>query len=210
MFQTVMSFTFRFLFLSGVVALTFSSCDNPADDITDARVEDPAIVPIVSGGTTYSFTDNSSINFVGYKVTGKHDGGFKDFEGSFTLKDGEPQAGNFTIDMSSTWSDAEKLTTKLKSDEFFDVEQFPKSEFVVTEFAKKSDESYDVSGNLTLHGVTKNITFPTVVKISDGLVKVDAQFDIKRFDFEIVYPGKTDDLIRDEVSIKFSLEAKSN
>jgi len=68
--------------------------------------------------------------------------------------------------------------------------------------------SYNVTGNLDLHGVTKSITFPAAVSKEGDLVKINAEFDINRFDFDIQFPGKTDDLIRPEVVLNFALEAK--
>lgn len=196
--------------LSCSALLTLSSCKNPADETVDAEVSEAGQAAISKGGATYTFTDASTIGFTGTKVTGSHSGEFKKFSGSFTVLDGEPQSGNFTIDMDSTTSDSEKLTTHLKNAEFFNVPKFPTTEFVVTEFVKKGEKSYTLSGNLTLHGVTKNITFPTTVEVGDSLIKVNAEFDIKRQEFGISYPGKKDDLIRDEVIIKLALEAKPN
>ena len=194
--------------LIGTSLLALTSCKNPADETTDAKIGEAEPEATASGGTTYTFTENSSIGFVGSKITDQHEGGFKTFEGSFIVKEGEPQGGKFTIDMNSTWSDNEKLTTHLKAADFFDVESFPSSEFVVTSFSMKGENAYDISGNLTLHGVTKNITFPTTVNTSDESIKVSSEFDIKRSDFGISYPGKKDDLIREEVILKLDLEAK--
>lgn len=203
-----MKMTSPFLLLPAATLLVLTSCKNPADKTVDAKVGEAAEVSTVEGGSVYEFTDNSSITFVGSKVTGSHEGGFKSFDGNFVVKEGEPVAGEFTIDMNSTWSDSDKLTEHLKNEDFFDVPTFPESNFEVTNFEKKSDDSYEVSGNLTLHGVTKNITFPTTVETNDDLIKVSAEFDINRNDFGINYKGKTDDLIRKEVIIKFELEAK--
>jgi len=110
------------------------------------------------------------------------------------------------IDVNSLWSDAEKLTGHLKSADFFDAEKYPESTFEATSLTKKSDTSYEVSGNFTLHGVTKNITFPATVTQSGDVTKIASKFDINRKDFGIVYAGKTDDLIRDEVVIELALE----
>lgn len=194
--------------VAGSSLFVLSSCKNPADETADATVTEAAPEAIVSGGTTYAFIEDSSISFVGSKVTGSHDGGFKSFTGSFVVKDGEPQGGEFTIDMDSTWSDNDKLTEHLKAPDFFNVAKFPESKFVATGFEKKGENSYHLSGNLTLHGVTKNITFPTTVETSGEMVSVKSEFDIKRGDFGITYEGKKDDLIRDEVVIKLALEAK--
>lgn len=190
----------------------FLSCENPADQTTDAKVAD-AVAKSDSGavgGTKYVFSPESRIGFIGSKVTGSHTGGFKTFSGFFTVKDGAP-VGNehkVSIDMASTFSDSEKLTGHLKSADFFDVEKFPQSTFDVTAITKDSESTYTVSGNFTLHGQTKNISFPATVSQNGEGVKIDAKFDINRKDFGIVYAGKADDLIRDEVVIELNLIAK--
>ena len=191
--------------------LAFASCENPADKTENAKVKDAVEKKTDSaGGTKYAFTPASKIEFTGSKVTGKHEGGFKTFTGYFNVKDGAPVGNDHkvTIDMSSTYSDAEKLTTHLKSADFFDVEKHPQTTFDVTELKKNSDTSYTVSGNFKLHGVSKNISFPAEVSQSGDTVKIKATFDINRKDFGIVYAGKADDLIRDEVVIRLDLEAK--
>ncbi|MCB1134377.1 MAG: YceI family protein, partial [Verrucomicrobiae bacterium] len=65
-----------------------------------------------------------------------------------------------------------------------------------------------ISGNFTLHGVTKNITVPATVSKDGETIQITSKFDINRKDFGIVYPGKPDDLIRDEVVIELDLTAK--
>jgi polyisoprenoid-binding protein YceI len=64
-----------------------------------------------------------------------------------------------------------------------------------------------VTGNLELHGVTKSITFPADIQITDDAVAVKAEFAINRKDFNINYPGKPNDLIRDNVVLKLDLKA---
>jgi polyisoprenoid-binding protein YceI len=202
----------RLLALALATPAIFVSCENPADKTTTATVSDAVEKPgaTSTAGTKYVFTPASQVNFTGSKVTGSHSGGFKSFAGHFTIKDGAPVGDDHevVIDMKSTFSDDEKLTGHLKSPDFFDVEKFPESKFDVTSIKKDSDTAYTVSGNFTLHGQTKNISFPATVSQSGDTVKIDAKFDINRKDFGIVYPGKTDDLIRDEVVIELKLEAK--
>ena len=194
------------------VPMIFVSCENPADKTTDAKVSAAVekAVASVSAGTKYIFTPASRVGFVGSKITGSHAGGFKSFTGHFTIADGVPVGNDHevVIDMNSTFSDDEKLTSHLKSADFFDTEKFPKSTFDITGIEKQSEIAYVVSGNLTLHGETKNISFPATVSQNGDHVKIDAKFDINRKDFGIVYAGKADDLIRDEVVIELKLEAK--
>lgn len=202
----------RYLALAIAAPVIFVSCENPADKTTDAKVSDAVekSASAETGGTKYVFTPASQVNFVGSKVTGSHTGGFKAFTGHFTIKDGAPVGNDHKviIDMSSTFSDADKLTEHLKSPDFFNVEKFPQSTFDITEIKKSSDTGYTVSGNFTLHGQTKNISFPATVSQGTDTVKIDAKFDINRKDFGIVYAGKADDLIRDQVVIELKLEAK--
>jgi len=189
------------------------SCNNPADDTKDAEVGDAKAKELdagPAGSVKYVFTDNSTIGFKGSKVTGSHTGEFKKFTGHFTLKDGAPVGNDHKveIDMTSLESDNEKLTGHLKSADFFDVETFPTSVFDVTKIEKVSDSEYTVTGNLAMHGVTKSVSFPATVSQSGDTAKITAEFDINRFDWDIKFAGKPDDLIRKEVVLTFDLEAK--
>ena len=65
-----------------------------------------------------------------------------------------------------------------------------------------------MTGNLDLHGIVKQISFPAQIQITDSGFTAEAEFSIKRFDFDIVYPGKPDDLIRDEVLIKLNVSSE--
>lgn len=199
------------LTLASITLLTFifSGCENPADKTADASVTDsvePAAESVVD--TRYRFADSSTIGFVGSKVTGSHDGSFKQFDGYFTV---DPQqqvtGGVISIDMSSTVSDNEKLTGHLKSEDFFHVENYPDTVFTVTGVRKDSETNYQISGNLKMRGVEKNVTFPAIVSKSGDTIQIDAEFDINRQDWNIVYAGKADDLIRDEVVLKLNLTA---
>ena len=95
------------------------------------------------------------------------------------------------------------LRKHLKSPDFFDVEKFPTATFKSTAI-EKTDDGHTITGDLTLHGVTKRVSFPATVTVTDGQVTANSEFSINRNDFGIVYPGMPDDLIRDLVVIKLS------
>lgn len=156
--------------------------------------------------------ENSKVEFTGSKVTGKHDGGFKTFSGTIDLVNNKAEDSKVAvdIDVNSIFTDDEKLTGHLKTADFFDVEKFPKASFVSTKIvpdAAKGAGFYTVTGDFDLHGQKKSITFPAKITVSDAKVEVDAEFAINRKDFSIVYAGKTDDLIRDDVVIRLDLES---
>lgn len=197
-------------------AAVLMGCDNPADKTTDAKVgaARDAEGGVVEDAVKYVFTENAKIEFVGSKATGdSHTGGFKKFTGYFHVKDGLPVGTDHqvVIDMDSTFSDSEKLTGHLKNADFFDVSKFPTATFDGVEIKKEVGDAFTVTGNLNLHGVTKSVSFPATVTQTASAVRVLAEFDINRKDWGIVYgsTGPADKLIRDEVVLRFDLEAKA-
>lgn len=213
------------LFFAGLVtALFLTSCaENPADDVAKADVTDPAEDTSASATAspelpaqvvTYVFGEGSKLEFVGSKVTGSHEGGFTNFTGYVNVDVAnarlDPNAFHAVmIDMASVYSDNEKLTGHLKSSDFFDVEKYPTARFELNKAETTDGENYLLSGKLELHGVTKAITFPATVVVSEAQdnVAVKADFSINRKDFGIDYPGKADDLIREEVVIRFDVNS---
>ena len=198
-----------------IVLVSFVGCANPADNVTPAVVSDAKGLPAATDGASdgakaYVISKDSKIEFTGSKVTGSHFGGFKSFEGRFSVVDGKlvPAGQTIQIDMKSIWSNNEKLTGHLMSPDFFAVEEFPTSTFAVTA-AEPAESGFTVTGNLSLHGVTKSISFPADVQITDTKVTLKAEFFIMRFDFDVKYPGKADDLIRDEVVIRLDITANA-
>jgi polyisoprenoid-binding protein YceI len=186
---------------------------NPAENVPQADVSAPSTASSgaapSAGAKSYAFGPNgSTIEFVGSKVTGSHKGGFRKFAGELQVSGGKvADAGNkVVIDTTSLWSDNERLTGHLKSPDFFGVAQHPTAIFETTSVAQNTT-NFTVSGDLTLHGIKKQISFPANIKISDDSVDVTAQFFINRFDFEMKYAGKADDLIRKEVVLTLNLKA---
>jgi polyisoprenoid-binding protein YceI len=168
-----------------------------------------------ANGTAYDFSQaNSKIEFVGAKVTGKHDGSLGTFSGKIQSPDGRPESSTVSveIDAASIAVDVAKLTNHLKSADFFDVEKFPKVTFVSTSVKPGGEKNatHTVTGNLTMHGISKSITFPATIRLAADSAQADAEFAINRKDFGIVYPGKPDDLISDEVLIKLTIRAKKS
>jgi len=192
------------------VLLLAAGCSDPADGVHKAAATDPARTATDPGvaGKVYALDSGSTISFVGSKVTGSHDGGFRQFSGEIKVDGGKILAGSeIRIDMDSTWSDNDRLTGHLKSADFFEVETYPESTFTVTSVVSAGAE-HTVTGNLTLHGVTKSISFPAEIQLTDEAVTLRAEFAINRKDFDIHYPGRPDDLIRDNVVIKLDVSAK--
>lgn len=200
-----------------------AACEDPAANKTKAVVSNSSssantqvpsnantAAPVAAKGDALPITsENSKVEFTGSKVTGKHEGGFKQFTGTIDLVNAKAEESSVSvdIDMTSVFSDTDGLTDHLKTGDFFEVSKFPKASFKSTKIAAATGaDSYTVIGDLTLRGVTKSVSFPATIKVSDTDVTVKTDFSINRKDFGIVYAGKADDLIRDDVVIKLDLK----
>jgi polyisoprenoid-binding protein YceI len=101
-----------------------------------------------------------------------------------------------------------KRDQHLKSSDFFNAKQFPDIEFKSTGVKSTGDKTFDVTGDLTLHGVTKSITVPmTFVGAATtpmgARAGFDATFTIKRSDYGMNFmPG----MVGDDVTLMINLE----
>lgn len=198
--------------LSGLLFL--GACSDPAADKSRAvtgEATQTASPAAATQGQKYQITaQNSKIEFVGSKVTGSHNGSFGDFSGTVDFVGNIEQSRvNITIKADSLTTDTPDLTKHLKTADFFDVAKFPEATFASTSIKAGGEKgaSHTVTGNLTLHGVTKAITFPATIKVSPDLATVDSSFSINRKDFGINYAGARDNLIRDDVVLTLTIRA---
>ena len=203
----------KLLLLAILAAALFTfACADPAANKTKATVanaapESGAAKP--ANAVTLPITpENSKIDFVASKVTRSHNGSFKQFTGSIDLVNNSPEQSRVMIDVdaNSVITDEPDLTKHLETPDFFDVAKFPKATFVSTKI-EAAGSNYNITGNFDLHGVKKAITFPATIQVAPDKVSVNAEFSINRKDWNLTYPGKADDLIRDGVVIKLSVNA---
>ena len=197
--------------LSGLIFIT--ACQDPAADATKARTGEAAQVasPATAHGQRYQITpQNSKVDFVGSKVTGKHDGSFGDFSGQIDYA-GSPENSrvSITIKTDSITTDTPDLTKHLKTADFFDVAKYPEASFVSTAIKAGGENgaTHTITGNLTLHGVTKAITFPATINVTPEAATVESSFSVNRKDFGINYAGAADNLIRDNVVLALHVRA---
>lgn len=197
-------------------SLSLVACEDPADSVPAATVVDetPATPTAETASAREALTlspDHTTIAWVGSKVTGSHDGGFRQFSGTIDFDPAAPERStiNVTIQTDSLFSDNDDLTAHLKSGDFFGVEEFPEARFESTAIRVGGDgnATHTLTGRLTMHGRTQTISFPATVTVEPGEVRARAEFSIDRQQFGMVYPGRADDLIRDRVVIKLDLRA---
>ena len=197
-------------------ALVLASCaGNPEGK--KAETKDSVETTVATEGTAFTVDATASqVKWTGTKVTGSHEGLINISSGSFTVDQGKVVGGSFVLDMNSINSTdlegewKEKLDGHLKNEDFFDVAKFPEAKFDITSVTPGAAEGdIKVAGNLTIKGVSKNISFDAkVTESSDASVKVTADFNIAREDWGVTYAGKTDDLISKEINFKVTVVAK--
>ena len=194
--------------------ILLSACANPADKAPKAVISEAPARPVTidAKGKALAFAaDNSTIEFIGSKVTGIENCSFKKFSGAIDLVEENLVNSSVLveIDLNSVEAKVGKLTEHLKSPDFFDVAKFPKAIFTSSEIKSGGEKgaTHTVTGTLDLHGVKKVLTFPATIKVEADAVSVASEFSVNRKDFGLVYPGKADDLIRDEVMLKLAVKA---
>lgn len=181
----------------------------------EVKVEKVALTNNVDAAT-------SVINWKGTKPGGAHNGTVALKEGALLVENGAVKAGEFVIDMASIVnldikSDEykAKLVGHLKNADFFDVEKFPTSKFVITSVEDK-DGKLAVTGNLTLKDVTKSITIPATVSEAEGVTTFKSDvFNIDRADFNVKHKSKKwfdnlkDNFIDDMIELSFEVKTKA-
>jgi polyisoprenoid-binding protein YceI len=137
-------------------------------------------------------------------------GRFKDLSGSFTIDPGNPAASRFdvTAKAESVDTDNAKRDEHLRSPDFFNTKQFPALSFKSTA-VRPVEGGYEVTGDLTIHGVTRPITVTLAggrtAEFPKGIQRTgySTEFKIKRSEFGM---DKMLEAIGDEVFIGVSFE----
>jgi len=140
-------------------------------------------------------------------------GRFNNPGGTIVIDDADPSKSTFAIEVKTASVDTgnEKRDGHLKSADFFNARQFPTISFKSTSVKSSGDNKFEVTGDLTLHGVTRPLTV-TIERVGAGdkggqfgyRAGFDASFAIKRSDF-----GMTNMVgpVGDDVNLWVSLEA---
>ncbi len=136
---------------------------------------------------------HSSVKFdITHLVVSEVEGRFKMYDGSMVADkaDFSDAKISFSIDVNSIDTDNENRDKHLKSDDFFNAEQFPAIKFESTSFKPLGGNKYSLTGNLTVRDVTKPVTFDVTyggMANAMGKTKVGfkAKTTINRFDYNL-------------------------
>ncbi len=138
--------------------------------------------------------DNTVILWQGKKVGGEHRGTIKLKSAEVEMQYNKPAGGTIVIDMKSivnTDIENEGMRTRLedhlRSDDFFSVENYPEAKFEITGSERNNGGSIEVTGNLTIKGISRSIKFTSDLTTSDNIIIFRGHIDIDRTLFDVRY-----------------------
>jgi len=160
---------------------------------------------------------HSDVTFRIKHLMSKVTGSFADFDGTITTDFANLGASSVSFTVQATSIDTKNADRDkhLRSADFFDVEKYPTISFTSSKITKTGEGSFDVTGTLTMHGVSKEITLPVTFlgAAQDPWGNTKAGFEIdttlSRTDFGIVWNKALETggfLLGDEVEVTINLE----
>lgn len=178
-------------------------------------------LPVAASASTWSIDpDHSTVGFkVKHMMVSNVYGKFEKHAGVIELddKDITKSKVQVTIDTNSVNTNVQKRDEHLRSADFFDVAKHPTMTFVSKKVAKAGKDRLKVTGDLTLHGVTKQVVLDVEGPTKEskdpwGNIRkgVTATTKINRKDFGLVWNGVLETggvAVGDEVTITLEIEA---
>lgn len=175
----------------------------------------------VTNGLYTVNTAESSLAWIGKKVSGAHDGLVTIIKGELKVENGIVTGGSYLIDMNSIscldiedMDDNGDLVTHLKNDDFFSVEKYPSSSFTINSVSSIQGDTYNITGILTVKGISNEIIVPAVITANENKISAVANFSIDRTKWDVKYKSKTffpelaDKFIHDNIEFKLLLVAR--
>jgi polyisoprenoid-binding protein YceI len=168
----------------------------------------------VQAAPSWKVEDASELRFVARQQGAPVEGAFENFSATIDFDPNDLASSRIEVDI-----DVTTITTghkdrdaTLRSPAFFDVEQWPRARFVSQRIAAAGDGQYQAEGQLTIRGVTKDVTLPFALEISPAAggqeAKAEGELQIKRLDYGVGQGDwATTTMVADEVVIKLSIVA---
>ena len=225
-----MKIAIKFTFMILVLGLALTSCKKKVAGDKAKTGEAVGKAAATANSVSYSINPGSKIYWTGSKPAGSHTGTIDIGRGKLDASNNDISGGMFMLDMTSITNTDQKAgdgkedleahlkgTAEGKEDHFFNVSKYPDATFVITSVAKLpagGKNSHNITGDLSLKGKTKSLTFPASVVIAGDKINATAPaFTINRTDWGVNYGSKSifDDLkdkfINDEISLTIDMTA---
>lgn len=173
---------------------------------------------LVPTGTWVADPAHSSVEFqVKHMGIATVKGQFTEFEGQIEVNgDLSAAKASGTVKVASVDTKQPQRDDHLRSPDFFDVEQYPELTFTSTKIEPVDDETFRITGDLTLHGVTKEIVLEAIVQGTDvdpwgnERIGLEVVGKLDRSDFDMKFNqalGSGNMLVGDKVNISLDISA---
>ncbi len=173
--------------------------------------------PLSPGNYTLD-TEGSRLEWAAARIgVGSHTGTVGLSEGGLEITEDGSITSNAVVDMRAMADSdgSDRLMTHLKGEDFFNVEKYPTARFVLSNVTKEeSDGQYRVEGMLTIMDHEEPIRFPATITAEEGVVALEAAFEIDRTKWNIRYGSPSffadlgDKAIKNEIQYRLSLRFK--
>lgn len=164
----------------------------------------------------------STVEWIGKKVTGAHNGTIAIKEGNFNFSNGKLSGGIISIDTTSIVildvtdpATNAQFAGHLASDDFFSIENFPTASLQITSVTEQAENSYHIEGNLTIKGITHPIGFDLKTTVTADTLKTSGKILIDRTKYDMKFRSGNfftnlgDTLIYNEFELNVNLVAKA-
>ncbi len=177
------------------------------------------LLPALAAAETYKVdAGHSGVNFTIRHFVSNVSGRFSDFSGTIKYDKANPAASSvsFQVQAKSVDTGNGDRDNHLRGDDFFGVEKNPVWSFTSTSVKAKDADTLEVTGDLTIKGVTKKVTIPVdvlgTVKTPQGGEKAgfETTFKVDRKEYGITWNRALDTggaILGDEVKVTISIEA---
>lgn len=178
-----------------------------------------AALPLMAQDTMETWAVDKGHSSATFKIrhfTANVVGQFRTFDGIINLDRANPKKSSvdFTIQATSIDTGGENRDKHLRSADFFDVEKFPTITFKSTAVTPKSKDQFDVTGDFTMHGVTRRVTLPVTFlgfqKTSRGeKAGFEIETTINRKDYGVTWNRALDEggfMLSENVKVSINLE----
>lgn len=152
----------------------------------------------------------SQLSFISRQMGVPVQGAFRRFDGRIAFDPARPDMAQATleVDLASFDTGSREVYDEVVGRNWFDVRQFPTARFVSTGLRHLGGDRYEVRGQMTLRGRTREVVAPFTYRLQGGNAVLEGAFPLRRLDYGIgTGPWGDTSVVADEVQVRFRLIA---
>lgn len=152
----------------------------------------------------------SQLSFVSRQMGVPVQGAFRRYDGRIAFDPARPDTAQATleVDLASFDMGSKEVYDEVVGRNWFDVRQFPTARFVSTGLRHLGGDRYEVRGQMTLRGRTREVVAPFTYRLQGGNAVLEGAFPLRRLDYGIgTGPWGDTSVVADEVQVRFRLIA---